>query len=224
MRGKIQAVVFDFDGVLVESVDIKTRAFACLFSSEAPAAVERILDYHLKNGGISRQEKFRTIYRDILKRPLKDRDFGCLCRRFAELVVKEVTAAPWVKGAEEFLRTQHRRYRFFIISGTPEKELKFIIRRRGIQKLFRGVFGSPRTKDFLLKEILKRYHLRPRQLVFVGDAPTDWRAAQRAGVPFIWRRVSPVELKLPGFSGFAIPTLARLAACLSKLEKILAND
>ena len=97
----IRAIVFDFDGVLVESVEVKTRAFARLFAGETPEAVERIVTYHRQHGGISRFEKFETIYRDLLKRPLSEEIFHALCEQFSRLVVEEVVAAPWVEGALE---------------------------------------------------------------------------------------------------------------------------
>lgn len=98
-----RAVAFDFDGVLVESVEVKTRAFAHLFSGEPPEAVQRIVEYHRRNGGISRNEKFKVICQDIIKRSLTHSQFRTLCRQFAKLVVDEVAAAPWVEGADESL-------------------------------------------------------------------------------------------------------------------------
>ena len=62
----IRAVVFDFDGVLAESVDVKTRAYALLFQDEGGDVVRQVVDFHLKNGGVSRFEKFRCYYSDIL--------------------------------------------------------------------------------------------------------------------------------------------------------------
>ena len=55
----IHAIVFDFDGVLAESVDIKTRAFALLFRDEGEEVVRKVIDFHLKNGGVSRFEKIK---------------------------------------------------------------------------------------------------------------------------------------------------------------------
>ena len=148
----IRAIAFDFDGVLVESVEVKTRAFARLFNTEGPDAVRKILDYHLENGGVSRFEKFKTIYRSILKRPLSEEQFRSLCERFSELVVDEVVAASWVDGAEEWLIRHQGRYPLFVISGTPQEELQEIITRRGMAKFFTSVLGAPRTKGLLLRD------------------------------------------------------------------------
>lgn len=214
----IRGIAFDFDGVLIESVEVKTRAFAHLFSGEPPEAVQRIVEYHRRNGGISRIKKFKVIYRDILKRPLTDSQFQTLCGQFAKLVVDEVVAAPWVEGAEEFLTAYMGQYLFFVISGTPDKELKDIIRRRNMERFFVEVLGSPTTKEILLQHAMTRHGLRPDELVFVGDAETDWNAADRTGVPFIWRQTSPDSPTPAGFSGQCIPTLAHLDACLSVSE------
>ena len=58
----LKAILFDFDGVLVESVDIKTKAFAKLFENEGPEIVNKVVEYHLANGGVSRFKKFDYIY------------------------------------------------------------------------------------------------------------------------------------------------------------------
>ncbi len=99
----IRTIGFDFDGVLVESVEIKTRAYAHLFREEGPEVVQRVIDYHLAHGGVSRFEKFHTIHRNILKRELNDERFRFLCNRFSRIVIDAVVAAPWVAGAREFL-------------------------------------------------------------------------------------------------------------------------
>ena len=99
----IRAIAFDFDGVLAESVDIKTRAYALLFKGEGDQSIRQIVDFHLKNGGISRFEKIKKIYNDILNRPLSETHYHELCVQFSNLVVEEVVLAPWVNGAEEFL-------------------------------------------------------------------------------------------------------------------------
>ena len=211
----LRAIAFDFDGVLVESVEVKTRAFARLFASETPEVVERIVRYHRQQGGISRFEKFAAIYRDILKRPLSEEMFQWLCEQFSQLVVEEIVAAPWAEGAREFVTRYHGRYRFFVVSGTPHEELTDIMTRRGMAQWFDEVVGSPKTKEVLLREVMSRCHLQPAEIVFIGDAESDWLAARQVGISFIWRRTSDQRAELPGFSGPAIPSLVDLEACLS---------
>ena len=213
----LKAVIFDFDGVLLESVDVKTRAFRQLFSKENPADLEKIVNYHLKNGGVSRFEKFRHIYKDILKRPLSEQEFEVLCGQFAALVVDEVVASPWVPGAKEFLERNAGRYQFFIASGTPEDEINRIVERVGIRAFFKEVLGSPRKKAVLLKALLEKHRLRNTECIFVGDAENDWRAAQELKIPFVWRRAGTRQA-LPDFSGPVLESLKNLDDCLALLK------
>ena len=49
-----EAIFFDFDGVLVDSVSIKTEAFRKLFKGFGQQCVEALVYYHIEHGGISR--------------------------------------------------------------------------------------------------------------------------------------------------------------------------
>ena len=68
----IRAIVFDFDGVLVDSVHIKTKAFEKLFKNEEEEKVQQFLAFHKKHGGVSREEKVRYFYSNILRRSLSE--------------------------------------------------------------------------------------------------------------------------------------------------------
>lgn len=213
----IRAVVFDFDGVLVESVDTKTKAYASLFEDEGEAVVRKVVEYHLEHGGVSRFEKFKYIYREILRSPLTEEKFNSLCNDFSKIVVDEVVNARWVEGAREFLENNKNTYQFFVVSGTPDEELKSIVRRRGMGPLFEAVFGSPKTKDQLLNELMDFYDLKCKEMVFVGDAVTDQQAAESTGIPFIWRRISQSTPPLNNFDGPSIFNLCQLEDCLKEV-------
>ena len=211
----IRAIGFDFDGVLVESVDIKTRAYAHLFRDKEPEVVQRVIDYHLAHGGVPRFEKFHTIHRNILKRELNDERFRFLCNRFSRIVIDAVVAAPWVAGAREFLEYNRGRYQMFVVSGTPESELQAIVERRGMTRFFNAVRGSPKDKVTLLAEVENDLNLIREETVYVGDAETDWNAARTLGLNFLWRRSPGGSQHFEGFSGSPMTDLCQLEAHLS---------
>lgn len=182
----IKAIIFDFDGVLVESTQIKTEAFRKLFS-QWPDKVDEIVSYHLKNMGISRYVKFKYFYETILGRIYSEEKGVELGRRFSELVLDEIKNAPFVKGVKEFLGKYYQEYMFFIASGTPQTELLEIVSSKGMANYFKGVFGTPATKTEIVKNVLTEYCLEKKQLVFVGDADSDRIAANGAGIPFVAR-------------------------------------
>ncbi len=186
----IKAIIFDFDGVILESVDIKTEAFRDLFKSY-PKHLKAILDYHLEHGGVSRQEKIKYFYKDIIKEPLSDGELKKLCDRFEELVKQKVIRAPFVKGAEELLKKCFGRFKMFVVSGTPQDEVRDIVRNRKLQDYFVHVFGSPDKKTEITRKILDTYRFVPSEVVFVGDAVTDLNAAKETGIYFIGRAQDP---------------------------------
>ncbi len=202
----IKAVIFDFDGVIVESVDIKTAAFRELFSKEGEDAAKKIVDYHLDNAGVSRYEKFRYIYREILKRDLKEDEFGELCRRFASLVMKSVVGAPYVKGAYPFLKNNAEKYKFFVVSATPQDEIEEIIEERGISGFFTAVYGAPTGKRDAVKYILSKEAIEPSSVIYVGDALSDYEAARDNNINFVARIHKNESL----FSGIDCPRIGDL--------------
>ena len=183
----IKAVIFDFDGVIVESSDIKTEAFRRLFEKEFPEQIEAIVDHHKRNMGISRFVKFRTVYERILRRELTAGQEAELGKRFSALVVDEVLKVSFVPGALNFLKSCKKQYVFFIVSGTPHEELSDIVRKRELSGYFQEVWGSPPEKAKMIQSILDRTGLKPFEAAFVGDAASDLEAAKETGVHFIAR-------------------------------------
>ena len=183
----IKAIIFDFDGVILESADIKTSAFRELFSGY-PCEVEKIVEYHSENAGISRYVKFRHFYENMLKIHLSKEEELELGEKFSKIVLKKVLEAPFVAGALEFLSGPNCLYHFFIASGTPEEELHRILRARNIDKYFKEAHGSPKEKPDIINDILKRHCLKPKEVVYIGDAESDRRAAKETDVFFVERK------------------------------------
>jgi len=182
----VRAIVFDFDGTLVESVDAKTQAFRTLFE-DYPDHVARIVALHLEHGGRSRFEKFEMIYRDILGRQPVAGEFQELGRRFEALVGDQVVNCPFVRGAKAFLDEYSRRLPLIVLSGTPDGELKSIIERRQMTPFFDEIHGSPPGKEEILTSLLERRGWAATDVLFVGDAMSDWLAASALQSQFVAR-------------------------------------
>lgn len=197
MKFKYRAIIFDFDGVLVESADIKTKAYVELFKEYGHDVVEQVVQYNLIQGGLSRFEHFRYIYKEILKKSLAEEEEIQLADRFSQLVERAVIAAPWVPGVIDFLTAYADDMDFYIASGTPEEELLRIIEARKIKHYFKGIHGAPKTKASIITNILSESNMQAKEVVMIGDTMTDYEGAMIAGIHFIGRIVNTVESFFP---------------------------
>lgn len=182
----LKAVIFDFDGVLCESVAIKMEAFRKLFA-DYPQQLKQIIQFHLRNGGMSRFEKFKIIYRDFLKERLTQEKTKELAEKFTQYSYQAVLDAPLVKGTQEFLEDHYQQLLLFIVSGTPQFEIAAIVRAKKLAKYFKKVFGSPPDKKRLTSAVLAEYDLKAQEAIFVGDSMNDYEGASFVGVKFIGR-------------------------------------
>ena len=189
---RLRALVFDFDGVILESADIKTDAFVELFSHLAPTLVAQVREHHLANLGISRFVKFDWIYQNVIGKPLPEPEKLELGERFSAIALRKVLACPFVPGAEEALAALSPRLPLFVASGTPQDELDRIVDARGLRGHFREVWGSPREKANILHDIASRHDLALDEILFVGDGASDEKAAKQAGTRFLARTTPPL--------------------------------
>lgn len=209
------AIFFDFDGVLCDSVAVKTDAFAALYAGEGKEIIDQVVVHHLEHGGISRFEKLRFYERTLLGREPDDRRIRELADHFADLVVDAVVQAPAIPGAERALESLHTRVPLYVVSGTPETELRAIVERRGWHRFFREVRGSPDPKSEILGSLIGKRGYDSRRCCMIGDAMTDYDAARESGVPFVGVQERSGSHPFPEATT-VIPDLSVLEAAISE--------
>ena len=106
----IKGIIFDFDGVIAESVNVKTEAFAKMYNQYGNEVVKKVVTHHLSHGGISRFEKFKFYHKEYFGIELTNQQLQELANQFSELVVQKVIAAPYVPGALEFIQNNYKYY------------------------------------------------------------------------------------------------------------------
>ncbi len=178
--------IFDFDGVLADSVDVKTQAFAQLYRQYGEDFVKQVVEYHKQNGGMSRFDKFRYYHQHLLKIPLDEGIMDALSKEFSELVVNKVVESSEILGVSDLLEyCEQQRIICAINSATPEDELHEIIELRGWNKYFQYIYGSPNSKFDNINKIIKNTKFSKSNAVFFGDSMNDYAAAKASGVDFI---------------------------------------
>ena len=178
--------VFDFDGVLADSVNIKADAFAEMYRKFGRDTEDKVITHHMTNGGMSRYEKFKFYHSEFLNITLTLTDLNLLSSRFSSIVFDKVVKAAEIPGAEKFLENVCGYGKLCVVnSATPEGEIKAIIEERGMNAFFSHVVGSPSSKNENLMKLLLLHKVEPSNAIFFGDADADFLAAKEVGVGFV---------------------------------------
>lgn len=211
----IKAIIFDFDGVILNSVNLKTDAFEKIYSKHDDYIRDTIKKYHLENGGLSRTKKFRYFEKVLLKKNLvTNQDINDLCYKFEKLLSIKILKVPFIKGAYQFLKKNHLKYDLYISTGTPQKEINQIVKKRKLNKYFVNIYGSPVNKKTHIKNILEKGNLKKNEVIFVGDAKNDYEAAKKANIRFIG----------VGYNMFFSAKKVEVIRNLSELENIIKKS
>jgi len=180
-----KTLVFDCDGVVLNSNKIKTQAFYEATKHFGHEPAQALVDYHVQNGGISRYIKFEYFITQILKQELDESLNQDLLQRFAQAVNDGLMNCEVADGLEE-LREKTKHANWLIVSGGDQAELREVFAARGLDKYFDGgIFGSPDTKDTILEREMKNNNVNLNAL-FLGDSKYDYQAAKKAGLDFMF--------------------------------------
>ena len=177
------AFVFDFDGVIKDSIRSKGIAYTDLFKSRNLDCRTRnkILSHHLANGGVSRSVKL-PLYAAWAN---DSRTLDELQDAFSRIVIKAVLESSEIAGSTAIVRKlSNLGVSLFIVSATPRSELELILSKMGVLNCFSAIFGSESSKVDSLCCILDSLEFKKEELLYFGDSISDLEACEYLGVPF----------------------------------------
>jgi phosphoglycolate phosphatase-like HAD superfamily hydrolase len=184
-----RVLFWDFDGVIKESVSIKTEAYARLFSIYGTDIEARVREHHKCNGGMSRLEKI-PLYLKWAGQSVSAPDVDKMCDAFSALVMQAVVDSEWVPGAREFLDENYTRQRFVLVTATPQEEMEQILEMLGISNRFHEIHGAPTGKAQAIDSVIARWRCPRAEALVIGDSRSDYLAARATGVDFLLRQTS----------------------------------
>ena len=187
MKDLVDAIIFDFDGVIANSVDIKTEAFASIYRSFGDQIVEKVVLHHKNNAGVSRFDKFKYYHKEYLGIEINIDEINNLSKEFQNLVLQKVIDAPFINGTLNFLNKFYDKIPMYVISATPNDEICYIVEKKNLSKYFKSVHGSPKDKSYWTSHIINKYYYNPNNMIFVGDGLQDHDAAKNNNLNFVGR-------------------------------------
>lgn len=181
----IKNIIFDFDGVILDSMHTRSEGFRKIFKEYDKNKVEELISYHLDNGGLSRFIKIRYFFEKLLFKEIREEEILSFANKYSEIMRKELLNEKYlIKETVSFIKKNNSKTKMFIASGSEEKELRFINEFFKLDSYFLGIFGSPRNKIDIVKLIIENNKLNISETVLVGDSINDYDAAKKNNIRF----------------------------------------
>jgi beta-phosphoglucomutase-like phosphatase (HAD superfamily) len=178
---KYRQVIFDCDGVILNSNDVKSEAFSKSLAGESVELIQEFIDYHKNNGGVSRFVKFEHFFRNIKKQKHYKSDLNKALKKYSKLSLEGLLLSDEIDGVRSVLKFLNvLNIDCFVVSGGEQNEVRLALKSQGLSQYFKGVYGSPMTKQEHLLNI------KPTESLYFGDAVSDYVAATVFDMDFVY--------------------------------------
>lgn len=187
MQNKIllKNVLWDFDGVIIDSMTIRDYGFREIFKEFDKVLVEKLIEYHSINGGLSRFHKIRYFFNEILKKDIDDKEVKIYADKFSLIMRKELVKSKYfILDSVNFIKENYKKYNFHIVSGSEHDELNFLCQKLQINHYFHSINGSPTPKIELVKNLLIKENYKKSETILIGDSVNDYEAAVKNNIEF----------------------------------------
>lgn len=183
----IKVLVFDFDGVILESVGVKDQAVYKLFDDATLDERQQVLELHRRSPGIRRSDRIAMLLAQGLRREARPEKVDFYLKVFADLVWDGLIACSEVPGVRSFLENNSPNIPCYVVSAAPQEEVRSIAISRDFSRFFKVILGGPSTKVDNLTKIKYTENVQSHNILFFGDKISDFEAANLIGARFVAR-------------------------------------
>ena len=181
----IKNILFDFDGVILDSMPIRDYGFKEIFKDFDDDLVNKLLEYHNQNGGLSRYVKIKYFYNKLLKQEISEDKIINYADNFSKIMkIKLVDKRYLIADTLKFIKESYKKYNLHIVSGSDERELQYLCKELGIDSFFQSVNGSPTHKNILVENVLATNRYIESETILIGDSVNDYDAATENNLVF----------------------------------------
>jgi phosphoglycolate phosphatase-like HAD superfamily hydrolase len=177
-------IIWDFDGVILDSNSWRTIGFRETLKDYPEDSVQQLIDFHEANGGLSRYTKFDYFFKEILKIEPDNGYLNDLLEKFRHFMLKNLIDENLIiKDSFQAINSLKEKD-MFIISGSDQSELNYICDSLNLRKYFKKILGSPLTKKENINNLIQEALIDPSSSCLIGDSHNDFEAATEFGIQF----------------------------------------
>ena len=178
-------ILWDFDGVIIDSSEIRELGFKQVLSHFPSNQVKDLLEFHNKNGGLSRYVKFRYFFEEIRGENVDAEEINKYAEEFSEIMRKKLISQDYlINEVENFILHNYKRITMHIVSGSDQEELRYLCKKLKIETYFHSINGSPVPKIKLVENLINRYNYKLQEICLIGDSINDFEAANANEIDF----------------------------------------
>lgn len=182
----VSMVFVDFDGVILESNEPKSRAIREVLQAFVPSP-ERAIAIYDANPSLTRHQLIDVVFRQLLMTEPTPERVQPVTEMMNETIHTNVLNSKEVPGAVDFLARYSQWVPIHVVSATPVEQLRRVLEERGFDRYFAGVHGVPPSKAVIMEGILAQGNTPAARAIFIGDSAADHASAREAGIRFIGR-------------------------------------
>ncbi len=185
MSQQLKNLLWDFDGVILDSNHVRNEGFETVLKDFPSGQVEALLNFHKANGGISRYYKFRYFFEEIRNEKKSEQELQVYFDSFTQIMRKRLLdKSLLIKETTHFIMKKYTQYQMHIVSGSDQNELRFLCNYLELEKYFHSINGSPTPKGELIKNVMEHGNMHSYETLMIGDAINDYDAARLNGIHF----------------------------------------
>ena len=178
-----QVVIFDMDGVLLDSNNNKVSAMEQTIEHFNQTLKADFLKHFKSNFGKSRQYHF-DIFMDMLSQQDHPQTRQTLDDLFTTHCQTAYSKSALIEGVCELLRyLNENNTSLFVATGSPQQTAQKVLEEKGIGTYFYNILGSPSSKIDNLNAIKDLYS--NGKLLFIGDSLHDMHCALSTQIDFL---------------------------------------
>jgi len=175
----IKNILWDFDGVILDSMPIRDYGFRIIFKNYSEEIVEKFINYHRVNGGLSRFHKIKYFYNKLLAKEISSEQIQEYADKFTIIMKEELINPKYlIEDSVYFIKKNYKSYNFHIVSGSEHNELNHLCNKLGLAEYFLSINGSPTAKNKLVKNLLENKSYEKIETILIGDSINDYEAAE----------------------------------------------
>lgn len=176
---------WDFDGVLIDSMHVRDIGFRIVLKDYPEEVVNELLEFHKRNGGLSRYVKFRHFFQKVLNENVEEEKIEQLAYNFKKIMLSHlIDKELLIDTTNLYIKKNYKQKKMYITSGSDEEELIQICKGVGIFKYFEQIKGSPTSKIININNLILENGFMKKDCILIGDSINDYDAAVANKISF----------------------------------------